>query len=77
MILNLLSHFDCKIFQRQHENLRIQKPQYFNGKIVKMIVDVIEDINPKNDAGRTPLHNAIKYNHTSVCKIILPLIRFK
>ena len=33
--------------------------------------------NPKDNVGRTPLHDAIKYNHTNVCKIILPLIRFK
>ena len=45
----------------------------YNGQseICKYIIQNVEDKNPKNHQGRTPLHNAAYKNQNVICELIL------
>ena len=42
-----------------------------------MILAVVEDKNPEDERGWTPLHVAAKGGHVRICKMILPVIENK
>ena len=46
-------------------------------EIFKLIFDIVEDKEPKDKDGRTPLHHAAKYGHLEVCKLIIGEIEDK
>ena len=46
-------------------------------EIFKLIFDNVEDKEPKDNNGRTPLHHAAKYGHLEVCKLIIGEIEDK
>ena len=48
-----------------------------NHKECKLIMDNVEDKNPKDDFGWTPLHLAAGMGHLSVCKLIVNNIEDK
>ena len=42
-----------------------------------MILLAVEDKNPKNIAGNTPLHYAAHWGHQGICKMILDVVEDK
>ena len=48
-----------------------------NTDIVKMLLDIVDDKNPKNTGGSTPLHYAAKFGHVEIYKKISEVVEDK
>ena len=51
--------------------------KYGHEQFCKMIVDVVEDKNPKDQFGKTPLHWAAGNGHKIICKMIMDEVEDK
>ena len=46
-------------------------------EIIRLILSVVEEKNPKNDKDRTPLHQAAYSGHADIVRIILDAVEYK
>ena len=51
--------------------------KYGHEQFCKLIMDVIEDKNPKDPFGKTPLHWAARNGHKTICKMIMDEVEDK
>ena len=58
-------------------NTFFRAAKYGHEQFCKMIMDVVEDKNPKDQFGKTPLHWAAGNGHTLICKMILDEVEDK
>ena len=50
---------------------------HFDMEICKLIIENVDDKNPADRNGMTPLHRAAEYGHLDICKLIIQNVEDK
>ena len=64
-----------EIGQLKRPSFYIPELPFFYSIFGRLIVEAIEDKNPRNDEGWTPLHGAVSHGHFDICELILKNVR--